>query len=402
MPESGPFTGMRIVDASQGVAGGYCTRLLAGLGANVIKVERPGTGDVLRSAGPFVGDVPHRETSIAHLHLNSAKRSITLDIATPSGAALLRKLLETADVFVAPPDGDFSELGSSFPALIIVTVSPLGSSGPRAEWRATDIVAHAFGGYLGMTGDPDREPVKPYGDQAAYQAGLHTALGIAAALAARDGGGGVHAVDTALVEASAFLTGGAIARAHFFGRESTRNGSRPVGFPPEYLYPSVVRSCARDEHGDPGWVYVHRHNRFPDLVAALTEQPRLAEPDLLAQPLGHADETDALIDAWLAKRDKWSAVREAQELRVPFTEVLTPREVVEDRLGQLTARGALVDVDHPVAGQVRQPGAPIVMERSPWRNARAPLLGEHNREVFVDELAIDAHDLARVAAAGVI
>ena len=397
------LSGVRVVDASEGVAGGYCTKLLAGLGAGVIKVERPGIGDTLRRTGPFLHDIPHAETSALHLHLNAAKRSVTLDITAASGAALLLRLLARADVFITrdaaplPVSLSVAALCERFPELIVTSMTPFGFTGPRAGWRATDIVAHAMGGYLAMTGDPDREPVKPYGHQAEYQAGLHAALGVVAGLTSRErcGAGGQH-VDVAMTEAASFLIGGALARSFMFGRESKRNGSRPVGLPPEYLYPSTIRPCAS------GHVYVHRHNRFPDLVAALMHEPRLAAPDVLAEPLGHADETDALIDRWLASRDKWRAVEEAQELRVPFTEVLDPGEVVEDRLGQHTARDCFVDVEQPAAGTVRMPGAPVVMPATPWTMRPAPLLGEHNEEVFAVELGLSRRGLARLSAAGVV
>lgn len=397
------FSGLRVIDASEGVAGGYCTRLLAGLGAEVIKVERPLTGDTLRHTGPFLHDVPHIETSAAQLHLGAGKRSITLEVATATGSDLLLRMLATADVFIARddrsqlPHPSVELLAEKHTGLIVTSITSFGTTGPRAGWRGTDIVAHAVGGYLAMTGDPDREPVKPYGEQSAYQTGLHAALGIVAALAARDrsGAAGQH-VDVAVSEASSFLIGGALARAFTFGRESRRNGTRPVGLPPEYLYPSTIRPC------DGGHVYIHRHNRFPDLLAALTHEPRLGALDVLAQPLGHADEIDALIDVWLASRDKWRAVEDAQELRVPFTEVLDPGEVVQDRLGQLTARRFLVDVDHPVAGRLKVLGGPVVMPASPWIVRRAPLLGEHNGEVLGGELGLSSRNMARLAAAGVI
>ncbi len=395
------LSGLRVIDATDGVAGGYCARLLAGLGADVIKVQRPVVGSTLRRAGPFLHDIPHAETSALQLHLGAGTRSITLDVDMVTGAALLLRLLDTADVFVTGPELQHpalrpDALAKGRPELIVTSITPFGASGPRAQWLATDIVANAAGGYLAMTGDPDREPVKPYGKQAAYQAGLHSALGIVAALMVREGGGDGQHVDVSVAEASSFLTGGALARAHVFGRQSVRNGTRPVGLPPEYLYPSVIRPCAD------GYVYVHRHNRFPDLLAAVLQEPRLAAPDVLAQPLGHADETDALLDGWLASRDKWRAVEEAQEARLPFTEVLDPGEVVEDRLGQLTAREFFVEVDSPAVEGLRALGAPMRMTATPWITRRAPLLGEHNAEIYAGELDITRRSLARLAAAGVI
>ena len=393
---------LRVVDLSEGTAGAYCTRLLAGLGARVTRVERPGTGDrSLRGAGPFPGDVPHLETSGAHLHLNAGKRGVTLDAGSRTGAALLGRLLGASDVLVAGPDATphlrLDEIATRFPDLVIATLTPFGTSGPRAGWRATEIVAMALGGYMSLNGDPDQEPLKVYGDQSAFQAGAHAAFGVMAALRARDhtAGSGQH-VDVAAAEASLFLTAGALQRHALMGRPQVRAGARPAGFAPNRLYPSTVRPCAD------GYVHVHCHNRFHDLVSVLMQEPRLAAPEILAEPLGHADEIDAYMDGWLATRTRAAATAEAQELRVPMAAVLDPGEVVEDRLGQLTARRFFVDVEHPVAGRLCQPGAPVRMSATPWRTTRAPLLGEHNAEVFCGELGLSARELAALAAAGVV
>lgn len=392
--------GLRIIDASSGVAGGYCTRLLAGLGADVLKVERPHAGDTVRRAGPFPGDVPHRETSAQHLHLNAAKRSITLNVRSASGASLLRRLLERADVYVCDAGDVHSSLAidvlrEAYPQLVVATVTPFGVDGPYAHWGATDIVAMAAGGYLWLNGDPDREPVKPYGDQAQHQAGVHAALGVVAALHGRDDGraDGQH-VDVSMQEAAGFLTAGALQRETLMRRPQMRAGPRPAGFAANRLYPSTVRPCAD------GHVHVHCHNRFPDLISVLMQEPRLAAPDVLAEPLGHADEIDALMDAWLAKRTRAEAVTEAQELRVPMAEVLDPSEVVTHP--HLRERGFFVEMEHPVAGRVTQPGAPIVLGATRWHAARAPLLGEHNADVYCGELGLTRRDLARLAAAGVV
>jgi crotonobetainyl-CoA:carnitine CoA-transferase CaiB-like acyl-CoA transferase len=391
--------GVRVVDISEGVAGGYCTKLFAGLGADVVKVERPGVGDGIRRAGPFVDDVPHIETSLLHLHLATGKRSLTLDVRTRSGTAILRALLKRADVLVAGYDGltTIADVEQSFPELIVTSVTPWGSDGPRARWRRSEIVTMAASGYLSLNGDPDREPVKPYGDQAQYQAGLHAALGTLAALRAREQQhAGGQRVDVSAQEAAGFLTAGALQRQVLMRRPQVRCGPRPAGFAPNRLYPSTIRPCAD------GHVHVHCHNRFPELISVLMQEPRLATPEVLSEPLGHADEIDALMDAWLAKRTRAEAVAEAQELRIPMTEVFTPAEVVDDVLGQHAARDAFACVEHPVVGTVTQPAAPIVMRATPWRVARAPLLGEHTGEVLCGELGLSTRELARLAAAGVV
>lgn len=396
---------LRVLDLSQGVSGGYCTRLLAGLGAQVIKVEPPGRGDALRRMGPFLHDAPHAETGALHLHLNAGKRSISLNLTSASGRRLLRRLLPDADVLVESfLPGYLAELGLAYdelarlnPRLVLTSITPFGQKGPYASYRGAEIVIYALGGYMMLTGDPDREPLKAYGHQAEYQAGLQAAVGTLTALAARDGAfGRGQQVDVAATEAVAFLLGGPPQVYHFFGEEWRRNGARLVGFGPNYLYPSTIRPCRG------GYVHVHSNNRYPELLAALLDEPPLCEPEILASLMGHADEIDDSTDRWLASRDKWQAVEEAQALRLPFTEVLDPGEVMEDRLGQHRARSFFEDVEHPAAGRVRQPGAPVRMSETPWRVARAPLLGEHNEEVYCGRLGLSRADLVRLRQAGVI
>ncbi len=403
---AGALEVLRVIDVSDGVAGGYCTKLLACLGADVLKVERPRIGDSLRRAGPFLGDIPNAETSAPHLHLAAGKRSITLDLATATGAVLLQRLLAHADILIVDehelrdPRFNLHAIEAIHETLVVTTITPFGLDGPRAAWRSTEIVDLALSGYLSLNGDPDREPVKPYGSQAQFQAGAHAALGTLAALRAREADGDARSagqrVDVARSEAAGFLLAGALQRESMMRRPQVRNGARPAGFAPNRLYPSTVRSCAD------GYVHVHCHNRFHDLIAVLMQDPRLDAPDVQAEPLGHAEEIDAHMDAWLATRTRSQAVSEAQELRIPMTEVLDPGEVLADALGQHNARGFFAHVEHPGAGTVVQPGAPVVMPATPWRTARAPLLGEHNVDVFCTELGLKPRALAVLVAAGIV
>lgn len=393
--------GVRVVDAGEGPAAGYCTRLLSGLGASVLKVEHPRTGDVLRRTPPFVSAAPHIETAAWHLHLNAGKRSITLDASSPSGADLLARLLGDADVLItgdstAAPFADASSVAARWPGAIHISITPLGATGPRAGWRAPGIVPFALSGYMSLNGDADRPPLVVYGPQAELQGGLHAALAAVTAVLARGRGASPQYAGVSCAEAAGSMLAGALQRYAQMRRPQVRNGARPAGFGPARLYPSTVRPCTD------GHVHVHCHNRFPDLISVLMQEPRLAAPAIMAAPLGHADEVDALMDAWLATRTRSAAVSEAQELRIPMTEVLDPREVVADAAGHHAARGAFSRVTHPVAGVVPQPGAPVRMAGSPWVEARAPLLGEHNAQVYGDALGIGAGRLARLAAAGVI
>ncbi|MER3421486.1 MAG: hypothetical protein C4290_13615, partial [Chloroflexota bacterium] len=378
---AGALEGITVVELATGVSGPYCGKLFAGLGAEVIKVEPPG-GDPTRRAGPFPGDVPHPEKSGLFLHLNTGKRSVVLDLARAPDRAQLEVLLARADVLILSHrpvelralDLDLDDLQRRFPRLVIVDVTAFGLTGPYADYAGGELIVYALSGYMMLTGAPDREPIKAYGALVEYQAGAHAALGTMAALLARERDGRGQLVDVSAMEAGTFLLGGVEQSAYFYGTVVRRNGTRLLGFAPQHPYPSTIRPC-KD-----GYVHCHSNNRYLDLLGALIPHPRLLDPELLAAMTGHADEIDAIMDAWLADKDRREVVRRAQELRLPFTEVMTPGEVLADP--HHWERGSFVTVEHPGAGPVLQPGPPFRLHRTPWQTRPAPLLGQHTREVF--------------------
>jgi crotonobetainyl-CoA:carnitine CoA-transferase CaiB-like acyl-CoA transferase len=366
---AGALQGLRVLELAEGVSGPYCGKLLAGLGAEVIKLEPP-QGDSNRREGPFPGDIPDPEKSGLFLHLNTGKRGIA-----PAGD--LDSLLHEADVvIVGRRPAELAASGMSFdawraahPRLVIASVTTFGLEGPYADYLGGELVAYALGGYAMLTGSPDREPLKAYGSLVQYQAGAQLALGVMAALLARDVSGEGQVVDCSAMQAATFLIGAVEQGAHFYGRIARRNGTRLLGFPPEHSYPSTIRPC-KD-----GFVHCHSNNRYLDLLGALIPNPRLLDPDLLAAMMGHADEVDAIMDEWLADKTRDDVVRMAQDLRLPFTEVREPGEVMAEPHHK--ARGSFVTVDHPGAGPVFQPGAPFRMSATPWETRPAPMLGQH-------------------------
>lgn len=370
---AGPLQGLRILEVATGVAAPYAGRLLAGLGAEVIKVEPP-AGDRTRFDGPFPGDVTDPERSGLFLHLNAGKRSLVLDL--PGERDALGPLLEGADVLLAGSTlGELrawglepGQVAAAHPALVVTAVTQFGLSGPYAEFAGEELIAYALSGYMSLTGARDRKPIKAYCELIQYQAGVHAALGTMAALFARAFAGG-QLVDVAAMEAGTFLLGGVEQTAYFYGRVERRNGTRLLGFPREHSYPSTIRPC-RD-----GYVHVHSNNRHLDLLAALIPHPRLLDPEVLGAMMGHADEIDAICDEWLATRDRREIVAQAQALRLPFTEVMTPGEVLQD--AHHRARGSFVSVQHPSGLAVEQPGAPMRFAKTPWVTGPAPLLGQH-------------------------
>ena len=367
---TGALTGLRILELAEEVSGPYCGKLLAGLGADVIKVEPP-AGDRTRREGPFPGDIAHPERSGMFLHLNAAKRS-----TVTTGEEFERLLAEADAVIVGWRPKEVAERGIDFdawqrahPRLVIGSVTTFGLTGPYADFAGGELVAYSLGGYANLTGDPAREPLKAYGSLVEYQAGAQLALGVLAALLARDVTGRGQVVDCAAMQAATFLLGGVEQGAHFYGRVARRNGTRLLGFPPEHSYPSTIRPCAD------GFVHAHSNNRYLDLLGAMIPHPRLADPEVLAAMMGHADEIDAIMDEWLADKTREEVVSLAQDLRLPFTEVREPGEVMAELHHK--ERGSFVTIDHPGAGPVKQPGAPFRMSATPWVNRAAPMLGQH-------------------------
>jgi len=399
------LAGLRVLDLTEEVSGPYCTKLLAGLGADVLKVEPPG-GERGRRAGPFPGDIPNAEQSGRFLHLNTGKRSITLNVACASGRRLLDRLLADVDVLVLDgPPRRLSERGldpasihRTHPGVIITAISPFGRSGPYRDFAGGELVLYALGGYLILTGEREQPPIKAYGRQMEYQAGLQAAVGTLVAPRAAHAKNApadvAPVVDVAGYEAAIFVLGGPAQVYAVQGEDLQRNGTRLIGLGDHHPYPSTLRPCLG------GYVHAHSNNRHWDLISILMDEPRLTAPHLLEAPTRHADEIDALMDPWLADKDKFEVVQRAQELRVPFTEVMTPSEVLAER--HYEERGFWAMLEHPVAGSLRQPGPPVRMSATPWETRRAPLLGEHNAEVFRGQLGLASVDLARLRAAGVL
>jgi crotonobetainyl-CoA:carnitine CoA-transferase CaiB-like acyl-CoA transferase len=368
---AGPLAGLRVLELATGVAGPYCGKLYAGLGADVIKVEPP-AGDSSRYGGPFPNDVPDPARSGLFLHLNTGKRSFASQIWPSLSDAAVGSLLADTDVLLLSqrPEElqaagvDLPGLLKRYPRLVVTSVTPFGLTGPYANYRGGELICYALGGYMMLTGAPDREPIKSYGDLVQYQAGGQAALGTLAALFARERTGRGQLVDVSAMESATYLLGGVEQQAYFYGRVARRNGTRLLGFPPEHSYPSTIRPCAD------GYVHCHSNNRHPDLLAALIPDPQLLDPALLKTPMGHADQIDAIMDSWLADKTRVEIVQAAQELRLPFTEVMEPGEVMHDPHHKV--RGSFVEVDQPAVGKLSQPGAPFRFSATPWETRPSP------------------------------
>lgn len=395
-----PLRGLRILDLTSGVAGPWCTKLLADYGADVIKIERPGIGDESRGHGRFPRGVPHRERSALFLWLNTSKRSVTLDIATRSGRDIALRLAAQCDAVIVDqrpcdlarlrltPD----DLRAQNLRLVVTSVSAFGQSGPYADWRATNLIAYAAGGQHYLTGDADREPLQNGGYQAEYQAGTWAFGATLAALhsTAVTGEGGVAEVAGVEVMASIleiYLPDYAYRRSEALTTRRGNFSSATVG-----LYP------AADGH-----VGIHAMPKnWPQLVAAM-DRTDLASDERFADNRARLRNDDALsaeFFLWTTSVTKAQAQARARTHRAPIAPVNTMQDLLA--ADQLNARRFFREIEHPEAGAMRYPGPPSRMPASPPQPRRAPLLGEHTAEALSGMLGLTLRDIATLAAAGVV
>ncbi|MEM9565120.1 MAG: CoA transferase [Actinomycetota bacterium] len=382
MTAQAPLDGVRVVELAQGIAGPYAGKLLADYGADVIKVE-PGGGDVARTLGPFPdGADGDPEQSATFLHLNTNKRSVVLD--DRDGGDLLDGLLAGADVVIqSSPEPNPGELRARFPGLVVASVTPFGLTGPLAGYAGEEIVHYAFGGPMSATGSAEREPIKMGGAVGQYQCGSVAAVSILAALAlAESSGDGVH-IDLANVETQVC----SIDRRMTYVLYATYRGSdveRTGGYRVSPL-PGGCRPTAE------GHIQISTLMNWIPRMLAVVDNPDLAEiytdPGFLVDE-DVPDVIDAHILGWTLTKTKQEAMEEAQAGGWPITAVNRPIDLLDD--AHFVERGFFVPVEHPVAGTVRQPGAPIRIADG-WALRRpAPLLGEHTDEVRADLQPIPA------------
>jgi len=375
---NGPLTGLKVVDLSSYVAGPFCTRLLAGFGADVIKVERP-AGDPIRQWGPFPeGHDANVDAGALHLYLNQGKRSVTLDLETDFGLQALRELLADADVLVegyrpgtmARWGLGYDDLAEAFPNLVYLSVTDFGQSGPYSDLAAWEITTYALGGLMHITGEPDREPLKNGGYLGAYSAGHNAFDATLVALWERAASNRGQHIDVSIHECVASLLEFTdmvwVYKGDVYPRSG--NGARAAWgvYPSSDGYVGVVSGPAR------------RWAMIPQLV----DSEELAE-ERFAAPGAQAflrDEIDALILPWLITHEKEDIYHRAQALGMPFGFVATPSDFFKSE--QLEYRSFFEEIDHPVVGPARYPTMAARFTDGLWSLGRAPLLGEHNSEVF--------------------
>ncbi|MBI2856303.1 MAG: CoA transferase [Chloroflexi bacterium] len=398
-----PLGGIRIIDLSHGIAGPYATKLLADFGADVIKVERPGTGDYARRMGPFPGDVPHPEKSGIFLLLNTNKRGITLDLKTAGGVEALKELVKGADVLVESfRPGVMDRLGLGYkalkevnPNLVMTSISNFGQTGPYRDYLASELTLFGMGNKMHSFGLPERHPLKLGGNLTQYQAGNVGAMATLFAYYARKHRdmGGQH-VDVSILETS---KGSITTLFGLVGHQYNGEISRRLGDVPGRGYPNGYYPCKDGyvsvQAGGNRWRMVADLLEMPELL----DDPRFAPPDGQRSPEGKEEFERTIWLPWLMERTGEQVMEECQRRDIPSVVIYDMAQVV-DQAPQLASRGYFTEIDHSVAGKFRYPGAPIFNSNGWWQIRRpAPLLGQHTQEVLVEELGYSQEDVMRLA-----
>ena len=395
------LSGLRILDLTD-LKGAMSAKLFGDMGADVIKVEPP-EGDAARRIGPFLDNKPHPERSLLFWFYNTSKRGITLDLNQHAGQELLKQLAAKADVLVeSAAPGTLARLGLGYdelkqlnPNLVLTSITPFGQTGPYADYRSSDLVAEALGGMIWTNGFPDEPPLHAMGLQAYHSASFFAALGTLLALLTRDSLGEGQWVDVSIQEAVA----GAVEHIAPFYHQGlgveTRRGSLHWSryFRVARCRDGYVMHCSL---GD--WTslveWVKGDGKAQDLEDARWED--------LVYRREHAEHLFDILDDWAKDYSVAELMEGAQLRRIPYAMVRPPEALADDP--QLNDRGFFSAIEHPELGRtVQYPGGPIHFTVTPWRIARRPpLLGEHNTEVYGNELGLGADRLSALKQAGVI
>jgi len=394
------LAGVKVLDLTQFEAGPSCTEMLAWLGADVIKVESPKMGE----QGRWLLTEKQGVDSHYFLLLNANKRSITLNLKSDDGREIFRELVKKVDILSENYSlGTLEGLGLGYealreinPRLIYLTIKGFGTTGPYSSYKSFDMIAQASGGAMALTGFPGTPPLKPGPTIGDTGTGMHAAIGVLAAYIQRQRTGRGQKVELAMQEAVLNFCRVPMMATYVTKKPVPRAGNRLPGILGD-IFP-----CAPGGDDDYVFVLCTTPEMWKGLCGAI-ECPELADDERFNNARARAQNLEpltAIISEWTRKHTKHEVMKNFGEAGVPCGKVLDSVELLNDP--HLRERGMVVTVNHPVRGEFTMPGCPVRLEDSPVEITAAPLLGQHNGEVYGELLGMTAADLQRLQSAGVV
>ncbi len=400
---------LRVLDLTRVLAGPWCTQLLADLGADVVKIERPGSGDDTRAWGPpYLSDPTGRDTSEAayYLSANRGKRSVTVDISKPEGQQLVRRLAAAADVVVenykvgqlAKYGLDYARLSEVNPRLIYCSITGFGQDGPYKDRAGYDFIIQAMGGFMSITGErddlPGGGPQKAGVAVSDLMTGMYSTVAILAAVAQRSRSGVGQYIDMALFDTMIAMLANMNMNYLTTGKAPGRAGNAHQNIVPYQVFAAadghVVIAVGNDS----------QYAKFCEIAG----RPDLAADPRFASNAGRVRNRAALVPLLEAiVRDRPAAfwAEKLEAAGVPCGPINSIAQALGDQ--QAVARGIRVDLPHPVGGTVPLVGMPIRMSgSSPNYERPPPLLGQHTDEVLRELAGMDAGEIAALRARGVV
>jgi crotonobetainyl-CoA:carnitine CoA-transferase CaiB-like acyl-CoA transferase len=406
---AGPLCHIRVLDLSRVLAGPWAGQNLADLGAEVIKVERPGVGDDTRSWGPpFLADEDGKETSEAayFLSTNRGKRSVTINMATPEGQKLIRDLAAECDILLenykvgglAKYGLAYDDLKNSHPHLIYCSITGFGQTGPYKDRAGYDFIIQGMGGLMSITGEPDSVPgggpVKVGVAVSDLFTGMYVTVAALAALAHRERGGRGQHIDLALLDCQIAMLGNQSLNYLTFGKVPGRMGN---------AHPNVVPYQAFATADGHVIVAVGNDGQFARFCDVIARPELAANPDYASNALRiiNRESLIPVIVEAMAEFETAALHRDLEAAGVPFGPINTIDQVFDDP--QVKARGLRVDLDHPLAGTTPTVRNPIRYSDTELEfKVAPPLLGQHTDSVLNDLLGLDEGEIAKLREDGVI
>ena len=387
---------VRILDLTQYEAGTSSTQALGWLGADIVKIEPPGRGEPGRRLGG--GD---DADSVYFITLNNNKKSLSLDLKSERGRELFLRLVPNFDIVVENFTlGAMERLGIGYetlrelhPQLIYCTVKGFGASGPWAHTKSFDMVAQATGGAMALTGTAETIPLKPGPTIGDTGTGVQAAIGMLAALWQRQRDGVGQKVELSMQEAMTNYTRVPMTRRYAAGDPAPPYGDGQTA--PTGLFP-----CKPGDRSDWVWIVVANGKMWRSLLEAIGREDLLDHHDPRGITRDAGEQLREAIEAWTRRRTKFEVMELLGKVGVPTGPVLDSGEIYRNE--HLRERGMLVEIEHPQRGPMTLLGCPIRLSESPAVHQRAPLLGEHTREVLTAELGLSTAEMEDLAAAGVV